>query len=177
MTWQTHEITNQFDELQNHQLFATDTPLREALARAGAASFEAQLDTYGTTLGQAETYALADQANRYTPELKSFDARGRRVGRRPGRRHTLAPFLKFSPHGVLAHRVARYMVRVVRPGRVFGFAAQQLIDHAFQTIHVHTSRRRQPKLRGDFHTIGLGLALISTRAPSIKCSTWIATAR
>ena len=79
MTWHTHEITNQFDELQNYKLFATDTPLREALARAGASGYEAQLDTYGTTLGQAETYALADQANRYTPELKSFDARGRRV--------------------------------------------------------------------------------------------------
>ncbi|MGQ0599333.1 acyl-CoA dehydrogenase family protein [Aquabacterium sp.] len=79
MTWQTHEITNQFDELQDYNLFATDAPLREALVRAGAADFAPQLDTYGATLGQAETYALADQANRYTPELKSFDARGRRV--------------------------------------------------------------------------------------------------
>ena len=32
MTWHTHEITNQFDELQNYNVFATDTPLREALA-------------------------------------------------------------------------------------------------------------------------------------------------
>ena len=79
MTWQTHDITNQFDELQNYNLFATDTPLREALTRSGAAGFDAQLNAYGATLGQAETYALADQANRYTPELKSFDARGRRL--------------------------------------------------------------------------------------------------
>jgi IS30 family transposase len=35
----------------------------EGLALAGAVSFEAQLDTYGT-LSQAETYALADHANR-----------------------------------------------------------------------------------------------------------------
>ncbi len=79
MTWQTHEITNQFDELHNYNLLTTDTPLREALARAGADGFVVQLDRYGATLGQAGTYALADQANRHTPELKSFDARGRRV--------------------------------------------------------------------------------------------------
>ncbi len=79
MTWQTHEITNQFDELQDYNLFDTDAPLREALERAGAADFIPQFQAYGATLGQAETYALADQANRYTPELKSFDARGRRV--------------------------------------------------------------------------------------------------
>ncbi|MBI2731926.1 MAG: isovaleryl-CoA dehydrogenase [Aquabacterium sp.] len=79
MTWQTHEITNQFDELQDYNLFDTDAPLREALERAGAADFIPQLQAHGATLGQAETYALADQANRYTPELKSFDARGRRV--------------------------------------------------------------------------------------------------
>lgn len=79
MTWQTHEITNQFDELQDYNLFDTDAPLREALARAGALDFTARLHAYGATLGQTETYALADQANRYTPELQSFDARGRRI--------------------------------------------------------------------------------------------------
>jgi putative acyl-CoA dehydrogenase len=79
MTWQTHEITNQFDELQDYNLFDTDAPLREALARAGALDFTARLHAYGATLGQTETYALADQANRYTPELQSFDSRGRRI--------------------------------------------------------------------------------------------------
>ena len=36
MTWQTHEITNQFNELTDYNLFATDVPLQEALERAGA---------------------------------------------------------------------------------------------------------------------------------------------
>jgi hypothetical protein len=44
MTWQTHEITNQFDELQNYNLLATDTPLREALARAGVDGLLVRLD-------------------------------------------------------------------------------------------------------------------------------------
>ncbi len=79
MTWQTHEITNQFDELKDYNLFATDMPLRDALTRASAQSFNEQLDAYGATLGQAQTYTLADQANRYTPEFKPFDSRGRRL--------------------------------------------------------------------------------------------------
>lgn len=79
MTWQTHEISNQFDELKDYNLLATDTPLKEALVRAGAEPFMAQLDQYGAVLGQAQTYAWGDQANRYTPEFKPFDARGRRI--------------------------------------------------------------------------------------------------
>lgn len=79
MNWQTHEITNQFDELKDYNLFASDAPLQEALNRAGAQSFAEPLHSYGGILGQAQTYALADQANRYTPEFKPFDGRGRRV--------------------------------------------------------------------------------------------------
>ncbi|MDE2401994.1 MAG: acyl-CoA dehydrogenase family protein [Burkholderiales bacterium] len=79
MNWHTHDITNQFDELSDYNLFATDAPLREALQRAGAESFMSRLDGYGTALGRAETYALAEQANRCTPELKTFDRRGRRI--------------------------------------------------------------------------------------------------
>lgn len=79
MNWQTHEITNQFDELKDYNLFASDAPLQEALNRAGAQSFAESLHSYGGILGQAQTYALADQANRYTPEFKPFDGRGRRV--------------------------------------------------------------------------------------------------
>ncbi len=79
MTWQTHQIHNQFDELKDYNLLSTDAPLQEALARAGAQPFVEQLAQYGATLGRAETYTLADQANRYTPEFKPFDGRGRRV--------------------------------------------------------------------------------------------------
>ena len=79
MTWQTHEITNQFDELTDYNLFATDAPLRDALQRAGATTYMERLDRYGGQLGSAQTYELAEQANRFTPELKTFDGRGRRV--------------------------------------------------------------------------------------------------
>ena len=79
MNWQTHEISNQFDELADYNLLATDVPLQEALAQAHAQEFVAGLDEYGARLGQAQTFALAEQANRTGPVLKAFDGRGRRI--------------------------------------------------------------------------------------------------
>lgn len=79
MTWQTHDVSNQFDELTDYNLLATDAALGDALRRAGADAFVPQLDAYAARLGRAETFALADAANRHVPELRVFDARGRRV--------------------------------------------------------------------------------------------------
>lgn len=81
MTSPTHEVTNQFDELVDYNLFATDAALREALARAGAEWAMPQLDAYGARLGRSETAQLADDANRHPPELNAFDRRGRRIDR------------------------------------------------------------------------------------------------
>ncbi len=79
MDWHTHEVFNQYAELTDYDLLATDTALREALARAGAGWAEESLGPYARRLGQAETYRLAQDANRHTPELASFDSRGRRI--------------------------------------------------------------------------------------------------
>ena len=79
MAWQTHEISNQFDELTDYNLFATDAPLREALARAGADWAAPQMTSFGDTLGKAETWKLGADANKYKPEFEAFDARGRRI--------------------------------------------------------------------------------------------------
>lgn len=79
MNWHTHEVINQFDELKNYNLYTTDQPLRDALEQASTQPFQLQLQQYGEVLGKAHTWDLADQANRYTPELNTFDARGRRV--------------------------------------------------------------------------------------------------
>ena len=36
MGWNTHEVSNQFDELQDYNLYATDTALQEAVTRSPA---------------------------------------------------------------------------------------------------------------------------------------------
>ena len=78
MPWQTHDIRNQFDELTGYNLYATDAALQAAVQRHGGQR-EDVLVRHGADLGTASSYALADQANRHLPELRGFDARGRRV--------------------------------------------------------------------------------------------------
>lgn len=79
MAWTTHEVFNQFDELTDFNLLTTDAALVEALQRAGAQGSMPALSAYGERLGAADTWRLAEEANRHTPVLHSFDARGRRA--------------------------------------------------------------------------------------------------
>ncbi|MBS0293006.1 MAG: isovaleryl-CoA dehydrogenase [Proteobacteria bacterium] len=79
MEWTTHQVFNQYPELSDYDPLATDPALCEALARAGADWARPALDAYAQRLGTAETFALAQQANRHGPELQRFDSRGRRV--------------------------------------------------------------------------------------------------
>ena len=75
--WQTHEISNQFDELQNYNLLTTDQVLQEILQRYGSQD-QQRLTEFSQIAGSTEYYEYADLANRHTPELHSFDALGRR---------------------------------------------------------------------------------------------------
>ena len=75
--WMTHQISNQFDELENYNLFETDTVLQEILTRYGSQD-QARLTEMGKAVGSAEYYDYANLANRHTPILHAFDARGRR---------------------------------------------------------------------------------------------------
>ncbi|WP_284336201.1 acyl-CoA dehydrogenase family protein [Comamonas sp. NoAH] len=75
--WDTHEIHNQVDELQDYALLGDDPALHAALLRNGAQTWLPQLQAYGRQLGQGITWKLADQANAHGPVLQRFDARGR----------------------------------------------------------------------------------------------------
>jgi putative acyl-CoA dehydrogenase len=79
MTWQTHDVFNQFDELSDYNVFATDAALAEAIRTADAGWALPALDAYGAAIGSAESFRQADEANRHAPELQVFDRRGRRI--------------------------------------------------------------------------------------------------
>ncbi|QUD90744.1 acyl-CoA dehydrogenase family protein [Phenylobacterium montanum] len=79
MDWRTHEIENQVNELVDYDLFSTDAALVEAVARVGGDWFANTLGDYGAELGRTETWRMAADANRLTPELERYDARGRRI--------------------------------------------------------------------------------------------------
>ena len=79
MSWQTHEILNQFDELTAYNLYSTDTALVQGVQQSGAGAFATTLASYGERIGSTKNFLLAGQANRCVPTLRAFDARGRRI--------------------------------------------------------------------------------------------------
>jgi putative acyl-CoA dehydrogenase len=75
----THDVTNQVPPLADYNLFATDTALVAALERDGAAWHREALLRHGAALTTPETLALAELANRHTPELFTYNPRGERI--------------------------------------------------------------------------------------------------
>ncbi|GHF69971.1 acyl-CoA dehydrogenase family protein [Seohaeicola zhoushanensis] len=73
----THEVTNQPPPRGDTDLWASDTPLREGIAREGGQ--EAPLAAYGAVLGTKAMREAARDANRVPPELRLFDRSGRRL--------------------------------------------------------------------------------------------------
>jgi putative acyl-CoA dehydrogenase len=76
---QTHEITNQTPPLERYNAMTTDPALVAALEREGAGWHLDALTRDGLALTQPEVLALADLANRHTPEHHPFNARGERI--------------------------------------------------------------------------------------------------
>jgi putative acyl-CoA dehydrogenase len=75
----THEVVNQPPPFEGVNLLEVDVALCEGLAREGAASFAAGVHDFGATLGSARVFALARDANRFAPELRSHDRFGHRL--------------------------------------------------------------------------------------------------
>jgi len=77
MNGQTHPVLNQFDELQGYNVYTTDAALCEAVVRQGGD--HQALAAHGAEMGSVDSYRQAELANRHPPQLKAFDARGRRM--------------------------------------------------------------------------------------------------
>ncbi len=75
----THEVTNMPPHLGDQDLWRSDRALREGMEREGGGWAAEKLTAFGKIAGAAETFELADQANRHIPEMKSFDRYGMRV--------------------------------------------------------------------------------------------------
>ena len=75
----THDVSNQPPPLVNYDAYAADLPLREAVAREGAAYAEPRISALGRDVGSEEMIELGALANRHPPELRSFDRYGQRI--------------------------------------------------------------------------------------------------
>jgi putative acyl-CoA dehydrogenase len=76
---QTHDVTNQTPPLCNYDSFAADPALAAALEREGADWHAEALSRDALSLTHPDALALADLANRHTPELETYSPRGERI--------------------------------------------------------------------------------------------------
>jgi len=75
----THEVLNQPPPFENANLYLTDSALRDAVEREGGGFAAERITALGAIAGSAETIKLAEQANRFPPELRTHDRYGNRV--------------------------------------------------------------------------------------------------
>ena len=75
----THEVMNQAGALENYNAFSNDKPLAEAIKVLGADWSADHLTHAGALVGSEKVQALARQANRYAPELRTHNRFGHRV--------------------------------------------------------------------------------------------------
>ncbi|MDI1462446.1 acyl-CoA dehydrogenase family protein [Catellatospora sp. KI3] len=74
----THEVFNQVPPLVDHDV-AADPPLLAALEREGAGWYAEDLHRLGRLAGTERAQRWGDEANRYTPVLRTHDRFGNRV--------------------------------------------------------------------------------------------------
>ncbi|MGH6873479.1 MAG: acyl-CoA dehydrogenase family protein, partial [Aestuariivirgaceae bacterium] len=77
--FETHEVANQPPPVPEFNWFDGDLVLRQALDREGAGWAAGNVRAFGAILGSEHTAELAGSANRFPPELRTFDRFGRRI--------------------------------------------------------------------------------------------------
>lgn len=75
----THEVTNQPGAYGDVNLYTSDIPLREAVLREAGPWLDQALTPFGAVMGASDTLLLGEQANRFPPELVTFDRYGGRL--------------------------------------------------------------------------------------------------
>ena len=75
------QVLNQSPVFTDVNLFTSDTILREAVVREGAADAAENLASFGRVAGSAAAADLGRLANENPPRLRAFDAQGRRIDR------------------------------------------------------------------------------------------------
>jgi putative acyl-CoA dehydrogenase len=76
---ETHEVFNQPGEFAGRDLYATDVALAEATVREGGDWVVEPLAALGKAVGSEQVLEWGETANRFPPELVTFDRYGRRV--------------------------------------------------------------------------------------------------
>jgi len=142
----THEVINMPPHMGDQDLWSSDAALREGVAREGGGWVEAHLAQFGKQAGAEETFEKADQANRFCPELKTYDRHGMRINQvafHPAYHelHTLAvsnglPNFAWNnpkPGGHVAHAALNYMLNQAEGGVLCPMAMTYAVIPALNT--------------------------------------------
>jgi putative acyl-CoA dehydrogenase len=78
-TFETHDVINQPPPLPPHNLLDGDLILRQAVEREGAAWALERIRKLGAVLGSEQVAEFSRVANRFPPELRTFDRFGQRI--------------------------------------------------------------------------------------------------
>ncbi|MBI4046668.1 MAG: DNA alkylation response protein, partial [Devosia nanyangense] len=124
----THKVFNQPEPREALSLWDQDAPLRAAIERM-APAHAAHVAGFAETIGSAESVAQGRAANRYPPELKTFDRAGRRIDEvefHPAYHDLMRKGLEAGysslawttgdPGGHVAHAAMVYLLTQVEPG-------------------------------------------------------------
>jgi putative acyl-CoA dehydrogenase len=76
---ESHDVTNVPPPFAGRNLYASDAALRDAARLYGGDWVEGPLSALGAAAGSEEVLQWGEDANRYPPELRTFDRFGRRI--------------------------------------------------------------------------------------------------
>ncbi|WP_119286690.1 isovaleryl-CoA dehydrogenase [Azohydromonas sediminis] len=102
MSFVTHDVTNQPPPLADHDLWAWNRPLRDALAHHLPEHETARLAAMGVEFGRADMLEHARLANVHPPRLKTHDRFGHRIDQvefHPSYHALMASALRHGLHG------------------------------------------------------------------------------
>lgn len=147
---ETHQVENVGSELQDYNLFNSDTALVEAVQREGGGWGCDEISQFGSQIGRADYLQLGYLANRYPPELETHDRFGRRidlVNYHPAYHQLMDSALKNGLHSA-AWTAPRPGAHVVRGAKAFMHSQVEAghgcpVTMTFASI---PSLRQQPEL-------------------------------
>lgn len=119
--FRTHEVHNQPDPMPGYNLWRSDLPLQQAIARHGAEWAADNLDAMGRQAGH-ELMEAGELANRHRPELHSFDRYGRRIDEvefHPAYHQLMAAAMANQMHSFAWNNAERPGAHVARAGLMY----------------------------------------------------------
>jgi putative acyl-CoA dehydrogenase len=149
---ETHDVTNQPPPFENINLFTADKALQAAVVAAGGAAHFERLTMFGARAGSSEVQEWATQANRYPPQLRSFDRYGARLDEvefHPAYHQLMALGLEAGiasaawsgvPAGHVLHAALEFLMAQAEPGvccpMTMTYAAGALLGHQRNVAHI-----------------------------------------